>query len=311
VWTLNNYTDDDVQRISGLVESDPSVKFLIFGREIAPTTQTPHLQGFVIFSTNKRFAAVKRLISDRAYVATANATSEQCRAYCRKERDFEEFGEFPDKQGQRNDLAEVLEWSDDYTKEHGFPPSARMFAVYFPQQYVKYSRMLIEVSQLRAPPATLRDGDPRPWQSELEAKLLLPANDRKIMFFVDTEGGTGKSWFQGYFLTKYPEQCQLLGVGKRDDIAYAIEAEKRVFLFNVPRGAMQFLQYTIFEQLKDKVIFSTKYHTKTKILRHFPHVVIFSNEHPDESTMTADRYDIVDMGTMDTSPTAPTAVADI
>ena len=43
-WTLNNYTDDDVD----VLQKDLAelCKFAIFGREICPTTGTKHLQGF-------------------------------------------------------------------------------------------------------------------------------------------------------------------------------------------------------------------------------------------------------------------------
>lgn len=295
MFTLNNYTPEDVVRLSGLLDEESQVKYLIFGKEVAPETGTPHLQGFVIFGRPFRFRRVKALISDRAYVANARGTSEQCRDYCKKEGDFEEFGEFPDKQGKRSDLDDVLQWSDEFTADKGRPPAPRDFALNFPQQYIKYNVKLDLVAELRAPPVLIREGECRPWQQRLEETLQQDADDRKVMFYVDVTGGTGKSWFQGYYVSKYPMECQLLGVGKRDDIAYAVDPEKSCFFFNVPRNAMQYLQYTIFEQLKDKVLFSTKYHSKTKILRKHPHVVVFCNEWPDETAMSADRYEIIDM----------------
>jgi len=46
VFTLNNYTDEDIARLASPYEQ---VKFIAYGKEIAPTTNTPHSQGYVIF----------------------------------------------------------------------------------------------------------------------------------------------------------------------------------------------------------------------------------------------------------------------
>nr|AUF34970.1 putative replication-associated protein [uncultured virus] len=97
-------------------------------------------------------------------------------------------------------------------------------------------------------------------------------------------------------LTQFPDKVQILSGGKRDDIAHAIDPSKQIFLFNVPRGGMEYLQYTILEQIKDRMVFSPKYNSQTKILRNRAHVVVFSNEMPDIEKMTHDRYDYFEFG---------------
>lgn len=42
VFTLNNYGPEDEERIQGHIAD---FRFAIYGREIAPSTGTPHLQG--------------------------------------------------------------------------------------------------------------------------------------------------------------------------------------------------------------------------------------------------------------------------
>jgi hypothetical protein len=69
-----------------------------------------------------------------------------------------------------------------------------------------------------------------------------------------------------------------------------VDESKRIFLFNIPRGQMEYLQYSVMEQLKDRMVFSPKYQSSTKLLRFVPHVVVFCNEAPDMEKMTADRY---------------------
>ena len=47
-WTLNNYSEEEVQNIQDSVKNEKlGIKFLIFGKEVAPTTGTPHLQGYL------------------------------------------------------------------------------------------------------------------------------------------------------------------------------------------------------------------------------------------------------------------------
>ena len=105
-----------------------------------------------------------------------------------------------------------------------------------------------------------------------------------------TQKEVGEKFFCRWMLTRHPEKVQILSVGKRDDIAHAIDVSKSIFLFNMPRGGMEYLQYTILEQLKDRIIFSPKYASCTKVLYYQPHVVVFSNEEPDMTKMSADRY---------------------
>ena len=119
--------------------------------------------------------------------------------------------------------------------------------------------------------------------------------DRAILFYVDSEGGKGKTWFQRYMLTKFPDDVQILSIGKRDDVAHALDPRKRIFLFNVPRGGMEFFNYTTVEQLKDRMVFSPKYDSRTKIWKTKVHVVVFCNEEPDLIKMTNDRYVIVNL----------------
>jgi len=95
--------------------------------------------------------------------------------------------------------------------------------------------------------------------------------------------------------TKRPRDVQLLGIGKREDIAYMIDRNCTIFLFDIQRGCMQFLQYAVLEQIKNKVIISTKYRSGTKYLRKNAHVVVFCNEMPLDNALSRHRYDIVNL----------------
>ena len=76
-FTLNNYTDEEEAALKVL----DGVKYMVFGHEIAPTTLTPHLQGYIYFKNDKTFTAVKK-INKRISWRNANASAEANRRYC-------------------------------------------------------------------------------------------------------------------------------------------------------------------------------------------------------------------------------------
>lgn len=55
IFTLNNYTKDDVARLSVI-----ECKYVVYGYEVAPTTGTPHLQGYLVFHNPRAFTAVAK-----------------------------------------------------------------------------------------------------------------------------------------------------------------------------------------------------------------------------------------------------------
>lgn len=87
MFTLNNPEPSDEAR---LVEMQK--KYLVFGRESAPGTGTPHLQGYVTFTSPKTLSAAKKAIGPRAHLEIAKGTAKQASDYCKKDGDFMEVG---------------------------------------------------------------------------------------------------------------------------------------------------------------------------------------------------------------------------
>nr|UOF78741.1 rep protein [Cressdnaviricota sp.] len=90
VFTTNNYTHADEHKLRRL-----ACKYIVFGRERAGTTGTRHLQGYVSFANAKKFHQVKALLPERSHIELRMGTSAQAAEYCKKDGDFEEFGEPP------------------------------------------------------------------------------------------------------------------------------------------------------------------------------------------------------------------------
>lgn len=290
-FTCNNPTPEQRQVILDYCQIQV-VEYAVVGTEVG-ASGTPHLQGYIRFRVNQRFNAV-RLQLPGCHIEKARGTAQQNRAYCTKDGDAVEYGTFPVGQGHRSDLDDFIQWGEQFETSHGRPPSSPEIARERPVEYIRYPRC-VRLFERRGATPTIQRGPCRDgWQAELEQELEDPADDRKIIFFVDPEGNKGKTWFQQYYISKYSDG-QVFSIGKRDDIAHSVSVNTRVFFFNVPRGGMEYLQYTILEQLKDRIVYSPKYDSRTKVLRFKPHVVVFCNEMPDLNKMTGDRYDMRDL----------------
>lgn len=291
-FTLNNYTDAEYDSIHAILSDQGHVSYGIVGKEVGEGG-TPHLQGFVIFKRTHRFGRVRAKLGPRCHIEQARGSTDQNRTYCSKDGNHTEFGT-PPIQGKRTDLESVFDWADEFQQENNRPPNARELATAYPVAFTKFPRIM-ETIALRTPPVVLEENALNDWQADLNRTLTLAPDDRKITFVVDPVGGKGKSYFQRYMISHNSEKVQLLGVGRRDDIAHTIDVSKSIFFFNVPRESMQYLSYPILEQLKDRCVFSPKYQSVMKILSSKCHVVVFSNEQPDMNKMSRDRYHIINL----------------
>ncbi len=286
IFTLNNYSDEQVLHLQLLGASD-EIRYLVYGYELAPTTGTPHLQGFVSFSRRREFSHVSGLLP-QCHLDIARGNASQCRNYCIKGGDFEEFGQPPPDQGKRTDFERYKEW----LAEQPSPPSDFSIWEAFPSLYGRYRESLRHIRDLacRVPVPSLGDVELRPWQRELDSRLRREPDDRTIEFIVDYEGNKGKSWYAEYYWVLNQTQCQCLSVGKRDDLAHFINTECRVFFFDVPRGQTEFLRYEVLEALKNRRVFSPKYDSTSKRLKNKCHVIVLLNEDPDQRKLSQDRY---------------------
>lgn len=286
-FTINNWTEAEAESLRTVGTSIS--EYLVFGKETGEEG-TPHLQGFVTFKAPLRFSTAKNRIGERAHLAVARAGPSSNREYCIKEGDFEEFGTCPpSSQGRRTDLDTFYDWADTFSQENGRAPSTPEVARHAPAILTRYPGA-VAISRIRFEGPPLAEGEPWQWQADLRDELLGETDPRHVLFYVDPEGGKGKTWFIQWFFSQYKARTQVLGIAKRDDMAHMISPSKSVFLINVPRTQMEYLQYSILEMLKDRMVSSPKYNSRMKVLDQVPHVVVFSNEAPDLSKMTMDRY---------------------
>lgn len=282
-FTLNNYTQDHVLFLSSLFPD--KCKYVIFGKEIG-ASGTPHLQGFVWLLKESSLVQTLALLGcPGIHIEVAKGSPSQAADYCKKDGDVTEFGQLKSDSGKRNDWHELRDW----LKSLPLPPTDLELIEQCPHLMARHRASIYWMIQRLCPLPLLALTGLREWQRDLELRLEHPPDDRTVLFVVDPAGNTGKTWFQKFMITKRPNDVQLLLTGKRDDMAYAVDSDRIIFLINVPRSSMEFLQYSILEMLKDGIVHSPKYESRTKFIKPC-HVVVFCNENPDINKMSSDRY---------------------
>lgn len=296
-FTFPNYNAGDVEHLRALGQSE-TVRYLVFGHEVSGETHLAHLQGYIIFNHSTRGRAVQRALSPRVniHIEVQRARdNKQAADYCKKDGVFEEFGDLPVHQGKRTDWDRFIEWVLELNRV----PTQREFAGKFPGLFSRYESAAYTIAAANLPHPTIVSEEDTPrlgWQTRVDALVRSEqAHARKIYFVVDELGNSGKSWMCRYAMSRFPEKVQVLRIGKRDDLAFSIDCSKKVFLFDIPRGQMTFLQYSILESLKDQLVFSPKYKSASKILTVCPQVIVFSNEAPDLTMLSGDRYEIIEV----------------
>lgn len=288
-FTLNNPTDGESQLLAELLDSE-HCDYAVVGREVGDSN-TPHLQGYVIFTNRKRFRGAKALLGDRVHLEPARGNDTQASQYCKKDGDFDEYGSLQNESGKRTDW-ETLK---DYILAADKKPTETDIIEHNPSLYGRYRVSCMRMVEVLWKPPPVDGGELREWQRELERRLDDVPDDRRIEFVIDSNGGKGKSWFAHYYWRKFPDKVQRFEFGKRDDYAYALDPSKSIFLFDVPRGKMDFFSYGIAESIKNKFVFSGKYDSTSKYLPGNAHVVVFSNEYPDMTKLSMDRYIITNL----------------
>lgn len=135
VFTLFNYTEDEHGHLERYLATN--AKYAIIGREICPTTERQHLQGYINFRTPRQLASVRRLLFNRAHVEPGHGNDLQNQEYCRKSGNYWEHGT-PGTHGQRSDLDKVVSLITSGTV------CLQSIARSCPKAYIRYSRGINE-----------------------------------------------------------------------------------------------------------------------------------------------------------------------
>jgi len=130
----------------------------------------------------------------------------------------------------------------------------------------------------------------REWQENMKRYLMTEPDDRTIVWIYDPEGGAGKTKFCKYMAINHGATVVTNGGVK--DIAQLLEDDPKIVLWNITRSKETYISYEAIESVKDGMITSAKYESKTKYFE-CPHVVVFANFGPNEELMSRDRWRII------------------
>lgn len=149
--------------------------------------------------------------------------------------------------------------------------------------------------------------EPRDWQIDLCNELLNDPDDRKIVWYSDPLGGSGKTSLAKYLAIKYDA---LVVSGKASDIKYAVSnlvnkgKPPRIIIYVCPRTYENFVSYDALECVKDGLFFSSKYESGMCLYPN-PHVIVFANFVPQLTSMTTDRWDLRHLSTVNDISSEP------
>ena len=224
-FTLNNYTNDEVDSLVRNCSDRKVVAYLVYGKEVGEEG-TPHLQGYIELSSKREFSTVKKLVGTRAHIEQARGSSQQASDYCKKDGAFKEYGTMMVGAGHRSDL-------DNIGKRVLAGESLESIADTDTAMYIRYHRGLRELANTLPSPK---------WR---DVKVLVyygPTGSGKTRAAMALNGGdvfkmntntNGTLWFDGYrgesvlllddyygwikhgelltLLDGYPYRCQIKG----------------------------------------------------------------------------------------------------
>lgn len=133
----------------------------------------------------------------------------------------------------------------------------------------------------------------KPWMKELEDILQGEPDPRKIYWYWEPKGCTGKTLFCKYIFCKYERVVVLSGGGKdmKNGIISYKETQQtlpRIILMNIPRSKEGFISWTGIEEIKDMFFYSGKYEGGMVCGKN-PHIVIMANFPAPQDQLSKDR----------------------
>lgn len=253
-FTLNNYNGQDMSIFINYFKK-MDCKWII-GREIGELNNTIHLQGYVFREKRLRFNNLKKL-NNKIHIEVARGTICENYRYCSKGNDFETN----------------IDYEFELMNETGLIEYNRKILLDYYKQFELYD-----------------------WQkfllNELDKIEKIEMN-RLIYVITDSVGAKGKSFIKNQlFLSKH---CCLIG-GKKSDTCFNIltkmEMDKinpKLYIDDISR--LDNLKENIYEDILGRIIFSSKYTSKSLVLHKDLNILIFTNiVDPLRYKMSKDRY---------------------
>jgi hypothetical protein len=170
LFTLNNYSEQDCQTILDYAHGEfkTQITKIVIGKEVAPTTGTPHLQGFVKFVGRKRLWNVRQLWQGKAHWEPARGTDLKNLQYCTKAQNVLTCLGFKDEQKVEMAKTHALQGAEYWQAvvKDAYIMGPEEFATKWPKEWL-IRRGAVERLMLDASKQTMRV-----WNGNLQMKNI-------------------------------------------------------------------------------------------------------------------------------------------
>lgn len=131
------------------------------------------------------------------------------------------------------------------------------------------------------------------WQNNILEIISHTPEKRKIHWFWSLEGCTGKSTFAKHLVMN---NGAYVVCGKGADIKFALakameERDIEIIVWDIPRDVGNTISYATLEEVKNGLMFSTKFESG-QVIFNIPHIIVFANKEPVLSKLSEDRWDV-------------------
>lgn len=269
------------------------VRYLVYQREKCPKTNNLHWQGYAEFFKSHRMKGASEILGlSKKWLSDRKGTRTEARNYCTKEDSRvekpKEFGIWLKGQGHRTDLDELVSRIEKgATNYELLKDDTTQYERYF--KFIDKCRKVIKEHSDAEYTNNYHKNITLNSTQQLMKDKLDNQNDREITWVYDPEGNKGKTVFSKYMISKY--KAQRFTNGKTKDIAFAYTNAKYV-CFDFARSCEDRINYQIIEDLKNGILFSSKYESKSFMFEP-PKIIILANFYPDINKLSTDRWDIL------------------
>lgn len=298
-FTFNKYTEEQCIELTRLLNSYQNhLVYAIVGKEVAPTTGTLHLQGYIRLSPSFLLAANGTILKWKslfpvlktAHLEPAYGSDEDSKKYCSKEGHVVfEYGT-PDITKGSNPFADILQCR---TMEEITAIDPQFAARSYFQALAITRNNSLHSTRPQSPPFL------KPWQLSVLKKLAYQ-NRRQVTFVVDEQGNSGKSVLAHFIAGQLdPKEVFYCRGGKSADIVHAfskVAFSCKYVIFDYARNKQpDFFAWDLIEELKDGGITSLKYDGNCFWVSQPIKVLVLTNHNLDSHRhrLTEDRWDVI------------------
>lgn len=299
-FTWNNYDDKSVEFLKSYY--DAYCSYMIYGYEVSPSTQTPHLQGYIELKKYRRFKQItQKDFQGRIHIEIAKGNFEQNKVYCSKCNNYIEYGT-PNIAGSNKAILGTLR-----EKIKACKTWRDVLEIEGVEKHLKFAREYYNTID-RRDKTLYADVKLYDWQQQIINYMDKPGTSREILFILDKQGGKGKSFLCAYCQTMRDDTF-ISDIGKTADILYIYKDNlKKNILLDTQRDLKyDEFNWKLIENITNRVFTSTKYESQIINKPELTNTIIFTNDmnyRLIQKHLSRDRIKIMDLG--DDKPTIQT-----